>query len=235
MKKAKYFNYPQYVEYMHFINSCRGKKYQESEMIHLHHVIPRNVCEESKETIPLNIEDHAKSHFLLSLVFPEKTYEHIANIWSYNLLSKQKEYFALEKIKNSYSGENNPFFGKKHDKETRALISYKLNKYWDLLDSIGAKNYDFIYGDFSKNEKNKRSTGVKKNWGTLNDSEKNSRMEKVAVSIKENGSLKRSKNPASMKCVYMDLSFDCIQDALDFSGLKNEYYLRKSKEFKIIK
>lgn len=235
MEKAEYFNYPEYIEYMRFINSCRDKKYLEGEMIHFHHIIPRNVWSESKETIPLNIEDHAKAHLLFSLVFPEKTYEHIANIWSYNLLKKQKEYFHLGMIKYFYSGENNPFFGKKHNQETKLLISHKNKKIWDLLNDSGSKNYDFIYGDFSKNEKNKRSVGVKKNWSILSEAEKKSRVDKSSEAIRKNGSLKRSKNPASVKCVYKEIPFDCIQDALEFSGLKNEYYLRKSKEFKIIK
>jgi hypothetical protein len=160
MKKADGFDYEEYKIYMNFINECKNKQYDETLVLHAHHIIPKHLCADndilhSKENIvKISVDDHVKAHLLIANLYPEDTYEHISNLRSARFLNKKsiKEKDVLKKITDSYIGEKNPFYGKTHTEETRKKLS---------TSNIGirkGKNYEEIYGVEKANlEKQKRA------------------------------------------------------------------------------
>lgn len=212
--------------YLEFIEKCKSKKY-ENQIIHKHHIIPSHI-DKNNNTIELSVDDHAQAHLLFANIWPKNTYEWAANIWSYQILSRENDYNRLNDIKDSRKGKLNPFSGKKHSAETRQKISLKA--YYQKDNNL---SYENRYGSKAQKERDKRSIGVKKYWDNCGCDEKNSRSKNISKSLKESVKNKRGNNPASKKCKYKGKIYSCLQDVIEETGL-SRYRLLKNKEFKII-
>jgi hypothetical protein len=111
-------------EYNKFIDSCREKVY--TEPTHTHHILPRFMggTDDKENLIELSVTDHTKAHIILA----ETCKDEFKNgaWWS---VAKLKEGWSgdvekiLENIRESVSGENNPFYGKKHTEESKRKIA----------------------------------------------------------------------------------------------------------------
>lgn len=110
---------------------------------HLHHIIPKHMggTDDSANLIRLTVEEHAEAH--------RKLYEEHGNKFdyiAYMVLSKQigheeanylktcgpkkwtKEGLEkLSKLAKERKGENNPFYGKSHTKETKDILREKMS------------------------------------------------------------------------------------------------------------
>ena len=234
MKKACYFYYDRYLEYLDFINICKEKKYDE-EIIHKHHIIPSHIDKEisnENNIVYLSVDDHAEAHLLFSRIWPKNTYEYVANIWSVQILKREYDYNLLHEIKETRKGELNGFYGRNHSAESREKMSEGLYLYWSSRKDL---KYENLYaGKRSLLEKKKRSNGVKKSWDNLSKKEREDRSKKVAKSLIENGKVRRGLNPAAKKCKYNEIIYNCITDAVEKTEL-SLFKLKKSKNFKIIK
>jgi hypothetical protein len=158
MKKADCFNFDKYVEYLNFIKKCRDKTYDGGLVLHSHHIIPKHMCADmdlvnsKKNIVKLSVEDHVNAHLMLAEMYEVGVYEHMSNLRSARILDNKsiRDVDTLEKIRNTYVGENNPFYGKTHNEEVRKILSEK-----SMLHRIG-KSYDEIYGDRADEERLKR-------------------------------------------------------------------------------
>jgi hypothetical protein len=201
-----------YYEYLEFIDLCRTNKYPHDTVLHKHHIIPRHMGGNnlSKNLVLLSVVDHAKAHILFSECFDEGSYESIANIRSALIIDKLSisDKKILDKFYESYNGENNPFYGKSHTKESIKLIREKSGN------ATRGLNYDSIYGEFSEDQKNIRSKSVILKWDSLTTEERENRANKVSSSLKISGKMKGSNNPASNPIIVDGIFYSSISEAI---------------------
>ena len=232
MQNADGFNYEQYKKYINFINECRNKKYDDDVVLHTHHIIPRHICAEidilnsNDNKIKLSVEDHVQAHLLFANLYPEETYEHISNLRSARILNSKsiRDVQTLNRIKKTYSGKNNPFYGKTHSLEVRKKIGIR-NK------NRTGKTYEEIYGEEKALlEKNKRA---KK---TRTTEQYKIAAKKAVNTVKERGSLAGKNNPYAQPYMidgkffstrkeaekYFDMAFVTIQKRYNVIKLKRE-------------
>lgn len=127
---------------------------------------------------------------------------------------KNKE--DLDKISSTYSGEKNPFYGKKHDAETRELISK------NLKGKLKGIKYDDLYGENSEIEKEKRREGVKKSWNYMSEDEYKKRRQNISSSLK--GKMTGKNNPFSSRVSVDGIIYDSMTEAI--KNFKNEYTMK---------
>ena len=142
-------------EYFKFLEECKDKCYDDIRT-QKHHIVPKKMGgdNEAKNLVELSYEDHEKAHFILADCFEEGSYERNMNIWAARFIRKQSELTKEEwdKISESMSGENNPFYGKTHDEETKKILAQKAKK------QRKGKSYEEIYGESrAKKEREKRA------------------------------------------------------------------------------
>lgn len=163
MKVADKFNFDKFMEYRAFIQECSEKSYDESLILHNHHIIPKHMCMDgqltnsSKNLIKLSVEDHIKAHLMLSDMYEQGTYEYVSNLRAVRILSRKMSLGTNVdfKIKESYRGINNFFYGRKHTEETRKILSEKSS-----LRRKG-KSYVEIYGSVERAEEEKKKRAKK--------------------------------------------------------------------------
>ena len=153
----------EYYTYKNFINSCKDKEYSEDLVLHTHHIILRcfGGTDEKSNLVKLSVEDHINAHLLFGKCFDENSYEENANLKAARILNNKsiKDKETLRKISLAFSGENNPFYGKKHTEETKSILKKATTE--------NRKGVDYItlYGEEqAKIEKQKRSDANKKVW-----------------------------------------------------------------------
>jgi hypothetical protein len=120
----------------------KSRKDPEYEYFENHHILPRSLggSNEGKNLVLLTAKEHFVCHMLLCKMVTENTDEYYKMTYAIhallsadrdgNLKSKLsfreiialREYFYFQKSVRS-KGKNNPFFGKKHSKETKEKIS----------------------------------------------------------------------------------------------------------------
>jgi hypothetical protein len=227
-----------YKEYLDFINICRSKVYDDSEVKHKHHIIPR--CLGGNDSIEnlviLNVEDHIQAHIKMSKIFEDGTDGNIHNLRSARVLNKNsvrtKE--ELELIRMSYVGENNPFYGKTHSEENIQKLRER-NK-----EVFGDKTYDEIYKDRADSEREKRRIAAIKQHENMSTEEKLELSNKIKASqalIPPEIRSERARKAAlaSKSKIKIDGNiFDCMTDACNHFGvtlhfLKKLYKIEKVK------
>ncbi|NBU05477.1 MAG: hypothetical protein EBT39_03910 [Sphingobacteriia bacterium] len=79
LSSSEYYLWEPYVKYRNFILECKNKDYDNSEVLHKHHIIPRHVFVNNSvwNLVHLTVEDHVKAHLLLSDCFEEGSPEKI--------------------------------------------------------------------------------------------------------------------------------------------------------------
>ena len=221
--------------YKAFIEECRKKIYQVDLVLHNHHILPKHLktgIPDKENIVLLSVEDHKKAHLLLAECFTDGSYEKNSNLLAFNLLNK-KSISDQETLKNVYidmSGENNPFYGKKHSEGTRKKLSELTTK------NKKNKSYEEYYGseDKSNLEKEKRKNGVKKVWENRTDEEKNKIINKVKETKKLNGTiLFGGRNPFAKKVSVNGKIYNSLAEAKKELNL-SRFKLLKLKNFKYI-
>lgn len=181
------------MKYRDFIIECKNKEYDNSEVLHKHHIIPRHVFVNNSEwnLVHLSVDDHVEAHLLLSECFEDGSLERIKNLQSARILNNMsiRDKEILNRIGDSYKGEGNPFFGKKHTEES--ILKIKENS----SISKKGKKYEEIYSEKSSQEKDKRRLSVKNYWDSLSEGEREKRISKMSDSLK--GKMVGDKNPFS--------------------------------------
>jgi hypothetical protein len=230
MKKSEVVYLEPYLKYKEFILECKGKNYDPSIITHNHHIIPRHIEIDNRKNniIKLSVEDHITAHILLSACFEIGSYEYLSNLKSARVIGKSiNDPSILEKIKNSYQGEGNPFYGKSHTTESKNKISESLRK-----SDIIKLNYDDRYGETAEIEKDKRRQSAIKQWTGMSEIDKNSRGKKISESLK--GKMAGSKNPQSFPVLVDGVRYDTMIDAVKALG-KSHYKIKKYHQFEKLK
>jgi hypothetical protein len=226
MKKADCFDFDKYRKYLKFLEECRNKKYDDSLVLHSHHIIPKHMCvdmdliDSKKNLVKLSVEDHVKAHLMLADMWEVGTYEHMSNLRSARIIDNKsiRDIDTLKRITDTYVGENNPFYGKTHNEAVRKVLSEKSN-----LHRIG-KSYDEIYGDRADEERLKRK---KK---TRTDAEYNEAAKKISKSLK--GKYLGDKNPLAQPYLVDGKYFGSKRSVQEYYG---KCFITIKKHYKVEK
>lgn len=228
MERATYFNVYHYKEYRKFIANCSKVEYDNSLVLHKHHIIPKHLwgnanlsVNNKTNLIKISVDDHVKAHLLLAECYEKGTYEYISNLRSAKILSMDsiKDMTILDELKNTYLGKNNPFYGKTHTNKTKD----KLREYGKLRKGI---DYTELYGDRSDKEKSNRKNSVKKYWDNMSDKDREERCKKISEASKNRA--KVSTNKISIEGVI----YNSVKEASELLDI-TRYYLNKN--YNIIK
>ena len=218
---AKVYHLIPLQKYKKFINKCKDKKYSKNLVLHKHHVIPKHAWNsiENNEIVSLSVIDHITAHLLLADCTDKGTYEYNANLRSARILNKKsiRDKKTMDKIRKSYCGINNPFYGKTHSDLHKSDMADKARKLKDIT-------YEERYGKDSNNEKIKRSKGVKESWKLMSNEEKTERILKMSIASK--GKNLGSKNPMSYPLLVDGKRFECLQDALSTYKLSYHFLFK---------
>lgn len=208
---AKVYHLMPLQKYKKFINKCKTKKYNKKLVLHRHHVIPKHAWNsiDNTEIVSLSVVDHIKAHLLLASCVDEGTYEYNANLRSARVLNKKsiRDKETMDKIRKSYCGINNPFYGKTHTQITLDIIANNNTRLFK------DKTYEERYGKDAESEKNKRSDGVKSFWNNMTEDEKTTRSNNMSKGSK--GKNIGKDNPMSFPLTVNGIRFECLKDALD--------------------
>ncbi len=224
MENAKYFKLKEYKEYLEFIHSCKTKTYDDNFVLHTHHIIPKHLWADTEKSvnnkdnlIELSVEDHVKAHLMLVECYDADTYEYISNLRSARIISNKsiKDKKILDKITESYIGAKNPFYGKTHSEETKAIIAAASKK------QCQGVSYEDRYGvERAEIERKKRA---KK---TRTDEQYREAAKKTSEKLK--GKYIGEKNPTAQAYMVDRLVFGCKNDMLNHFGI-SMYLLKKHK------
>lgn len=209
MDRSSYMNIEAMLLYKSFIEECRNKNYDDSIVLHKHHIIPRCIDPKSKIVVKLSVEDHVKAHLLLADCFEEGSKDQIDNLRSARLINSKsiRDKATLNKIAQTYIGPNNPFYGKTHSKEFAKLMA-EINKR-----TFAGKSYEELYGKNAEVERDKRRVGVKSVWQNRTKKQKEEIIKKL--SEKNKGKKCRGDNPAAYPLLVNGQRFVCLKDALE--------------------
>lgn len=224
MKQTSQLLVEPYFEYKDFLETCRNKIYNPDLVLHTHHIIPKCLGGDNSNNnlIRLSVEDHTKAHLLFSKCFDNGSYEEIANLRSSRILNKFsiKDFEDLDRIRDAYVGENNPFYNKTHTLETKQKISRATT---DILSGV---SYEERYGDRATEQKEIRSFGVKAVWDSRTVEEKAAIAKKAVDTRRKNGN-----GGHGIRVSINGIEFKSMSNAAAHFGVST-YYL--SKDFEII-
>lgn len=182
MKESNIVYIPEYERYKKFLALCKLKEYPINIKKHKHHIIPKFMGGGNgrENIVLLSEEDHIKAHLLFSECFEVDSKEYIGNLRSSRLLSKNNSIDEenSKKIKKTFIGENNPFYGKKH----RPEVIEKLKQ--NTFENRTNISYDEFYGADANNQKEIRSAGVKKYWDSMPEEQRKKRIKTMQDTIK---------------------------------------------------
>lgn len=232
-------------EYSKFIENCRNKVY--TEPTHTHHILPKFMggTDNKENLIELSVTDHTRAHIILAETC-DSEFKNGA-WWSVAKLKKgwngdvEK---ILQNIRESVSGENNPFYGKKHTEESKRKM-VESHPY-----PFKGKTYEEYYGKKKAMEMKKKISksklgeknpskqkdvkvsiinGLKKYYGNetnrINQSQK---MKDYYSSRKGKDTLKKMsetiKNKPKIKCPHCDVSSNVMSNMKrwHFENCKNK-------------
>jgi len=224
MENATYFKLIEYNKYLEFIKKCRAKSYNNELVLHNHHIIPKHLwhnenisVDDSSNIVKISVEDHIKAHLMLAECYDADTYEYISNLRSARIISNKsiKDKKILDKITESYIGAKNPFYGKTHSEETKAIIAAASKK------QCQGVSYEDRYGvERAEIERKKRA---KK---TRTDEQYREAAKKTSEKLK--GKYIGEKNPTAQAYMVDRLVFGCKNDMLNHFGI-SMYLLKKHK------
>ena len=227
MKHATYFDLEKYTIYKSFIKKCSNNVYEKDIVLQTHHIIPKHLwMDESSSVnaksnlIKLSIDDHIQAHLLIAECYDEDTYEHISNLRSARFINRNsiKDTNVLDRIKQTYVGKNNPFYGKKHtDDVIKKIVEYNKSQ-------RGIK-YEDRYGHNAILEKEKRKKSVKKHWDNLDDKSKKIRCENISKSLK--GKVSGGDNGFATKLLVNGNYYGSVKEACNVLNI-TAYYLYKN-------
>jgi len=227
MKSATHFDLENFYTYLDFIKNCSTLSYDKTLVLHKHHIIPKNLWTDDTLSVNnktnfvnLSVEDHIKAHLMIAECYENDTREHIVNLRSARILNKKsiKDVETLNKIKDSYIGENNPFYGKTHSEQTKKKLS-------SINENREYKTYEEQYGDAADLEKTKRKTSVKAYWDNLSEEDRSKRSTAISESLKDKQ--KGSNNGFATKILIDNVIYGSVKEACDTLNV-NSYYLHKN-------
>lgn len=129
MERSAYSEIQALHHYIDFIKECENKIYIETKL-EKHHIVPKFILlkinpKATKRELDENIivylsrNEHITAHLLLSKCYIQSTENYIKNIWSVQILSRNK----INLNNRTRKGTNNSFYGKKHSIETINKLS----------------------------------------------------------------------------------------------------------------
>ena len=210
--------------YYNFIKECESKEYDNTVVLHRHHMYPKHIHRyidstvKKNKIIKLSVEDHITAHLLLAECYEKDSYEYLANIHSARLLTKKsiKDVKNLKEIASAYKGKNNPFYGKKHTEKTKKILSEKTTQ------NLTGVNYEERYGSEKaqiEKDKRKKCSRTKEQYAESG--------KKASKTIKERGSLRGAKNPFSKTYIVNNMIFGCKNELIEY--FKMSYYKIRKK------
>ena len=221
-------NIHKYDEYKQFIEDCRNTIYDETLVLHSHHIIPKHMwCSEgnvnSKDNlVDVSVEDHIKAHLMLAGCYEDGSPESNSNLRSARFLNKESiiNKSDMDKIAQTYLGEQNPFYGKTHTDDVKKLLS--------SLTKVQCKgvSYDERYGERAQIEKDKRKAKVSEYHNTLTLEQRKVRSENISKSLK--GKYSGFNNPSSKSVMIGGVLYGSIAEACRVLET-NRYALFKAK------
>ena len=236
MKRATYFNLQNYKIYKNFILECKSKVYNNSLVLHKHHIIPKCMwandeisVNNSTNIVNLSVEDHVTAHILFANCYECNTYEYIVNMRSARILNKKsiKDKKILADISKTYIGENNPFYGKKHSLETiKKLAEFNSKNFKNV-------SYEERYGDNALIEKEKRKKGVAQDWKRLSKKDKEQRCKNISNGLK--GKMNGSKNPFAKPMLVDGIYYGSLVEACEKLKLSSYKLYKNHKVEKLNK
>lgn len=235
MKRATYFNLENYKIYKNFILECKLKVYDNSLVLHKHHIIPKCMwandevsVNNATNIVNLSVEDHIKAHILFANCYENDTYEYSANMRSARILNKKsiKDKDILENISKTYFGEKNPFYGKTHSLKTKKILAEIISKNFKNV------SYEERYGKNAVIEKEKRKKGVSENWKQLSKTDKEQRCKNISNALK--GKMNGSKNPFAKPMLVDGVYYGSLVEACEKLKLST-YKLYKNHKVEKLK
>lgn len=226
MVKSSKMDLNKMIKYLSFIDGCKNKSYNLDTVIHKHHIFPKCIYGPTDDLVLLSVDDHIKAHLLLSECFDEGSEEQIHNLRSARILGSKsiKSTELLTKISESYKGNNNPFWNKKHSEQVICYLKHTSG------DRTRNKTYDELYGSNAKCEKQKRSEGVKKVHQNRTAEEKEHIAKKMSEnSVRRTGAL----NPASKSIEVDGVKYESLISAIKSLNI-TKYKLTKLPTFKYL-
>ena len=114
--------------YLKIIEECRNKVYNDEEIMHRHHILPRFMGgNDSKENlISISSKDHYTAHIILANEYRKNDKRWTGNILSANLIKKHFDGKTPKDLSNAVSGKNNGMFGRTHSDEYKNLLREKM-------------------------------------------------------------------------------------------------------------
>lgn len=220
MKNTEILHVEQYLAYKDFLKECQNKIYDESLVLHKHHIIPKCLGGNNSKAnlIKLSVEDHVNAHLMLSECFDIDSYEYVSNLRSARVLNRKsiRDKETLKKISDTFIGKNNPFYGKYHTQEN-------INKTIERNKKRKGMTYDEIYGDDANAEKQKRSDATSKQWANRTQEERDALIDKVKIS-----NLGREPwNKDIGKVAYVDgIKFETLKKAMEHFNMNRVLLLK---------
>ena len=237
MKNAEYSDCKKILDYQNFIKKCKTKKYSKELVLHKHHIIPKCLWKDEygdvdsrDNVVMLSVEDHTKAHFLYGISYNSDTIEHISNMRSSRILNGKsvKDKDSMKTIRESYLGEKNPFYGKKHTRKTKEILSKK------TVDFLKGKDYEHRYGNERvSEEKEKRRIGVAESWKRMTTEERNIRSLNLSKSLK--GKCVGEKNGFATQITVDGVYYGSITEALEKLNISNYLLFKRHKVKKLKK
>lgn len=223
MKNTSELRVEPYLRYKSFLKECANTSYESNVVLHKHHIIPKCLGGSNKKEnlVKLSVEDHIKAHLLLAECFDEGSKEQISNLRSARILNKNsiRDQSIIDKISESYRGDKNPFYGKKHSEENIKKIVERNKKRKNI-------SYDDFYGKDSLQQKKIRSDSTKEQWSNRTDEERKTISEKISNSL--TGNIPWNKGLGT-RVKINGISFNSLTEAEKYFQM-SKFLLRKNYE-----
>lgn len=240
MKRTTMLYLDPYYEYLNFLKE--PKHYDPAIVTHTHHIIPKCLggSDVTSNLVELSVDDHCKAHLMLSACFDVGSYESLSNIRSANFLDKKsiRDADDLARFGEANKGENNPFYGKTHSRESIQQMLSAREK--NGTTRRGTTYVDF-YGSSADVERKKRAKGVALSWERLGEDAKNSRIAAIKESIANIDPARRSERARAaanaQKGYTLEIEgilFNSMKEAESYFGL-TAYFIKKDLTVRKIK
>lgn len=224
-----------YQQYKQFINSCKIKQYSETEVVHVHHIIPKCLggLDHKDNLVRLNVEDHAMAHILLSRCFEVGTDASIHNIRSANIIDSKsiRTTADLKLLAESRMGHNNPFFGKTHTSET--IWQIQETKRINGTSTLG-KCYDELYGDAASKEQQKRQRSAQRYWDSVSEGDREKRIHAIKESLNRVPRRTGARNKMARPVLVDGVEYDSVATACK-ALTTNRYFMFKTCKVEYLK
>ena len=145
--------------YKSIVENASKRQLNEDVYSEEHHIIPKSLggTDDIDNLVNLTGREHFIIHWLLTKMVNDL---HVGKMWNAffmmhigrDFIKKNSRTYELAKLKMAehkkidYAGENNPFYGKSHSKDTKSKMRENWNKHADR--NVDNKRYTFCHDDY---------------------------------------------------------------------------------------